>query len=48
MIKQNAIITGASGFLGSVFIKALLDLEFNLILVACLLYLSITLLLTKL
>ena len=33
MIKQNAIITGASGFLGSVFIKALLELEFNLILV---------------
>ena len=33
MIKQNAIITGGSGFLGSVFIKALLELEFNLILV---------------
>ena len=33
MNKKNAIITGASGFLGSVFIDALLELKYNLILV---------------
>lgn len=33
MIDKNAIITGASGFLGSVFIDALLELKYSLILV---------------